>query len=95
MGILGTRIFGSKIWVGVLKTSKKRKKNDKKLTKSGKNEQKQKKLKKKLQKDVLYKHLSSGAFRHVNNRRRKTGNEGQGKFIKKFKIFLDIFTNVE
>ena len=51
-GILGTVDFGLKSGVGVLKTSKKRKKSYKMTKKRGKKERNEEKLKKMMQKDV-------------------------------------------
>jgi hypothetical protein len=51
---LGTLDFGLKSRVGIFKTSKKRKKNDKKFLKRGKKEKNEEKLKKTMQKVVQF-----------------------------------------
>jgi len=53
-GILGSLDIGPKTGVGVLKTTKKRKKSYKMTRKRGKKERNEEKLKKKLQNDSVY-----------------------------------------
>ena len=53
-GILDTLIFELKSRVGILKTSKKRKKSDKKFLKRGKKERKEEKMKKMMQKVLQF-----------------------------------------
>ena len=71
LGILGTFDSGLKSRVGILKKWKKRKKSYKMTKKRGKKEKKEEKLKKMMQKDVLYKHVSSACLTGGEKKRNK------------------------